>query len=77
MNFDQPEAQLFFGLQNKQGCTKCRFKSLLDTVLLSVLHPMFNIVATHDFIIRATPDVNIVATYDFIICAKRDLHFIA
>ena len=24
MNFDQPEAQLFFGLQNKCSCTKCR-----------------------------------------------------
>ena len=24
MNFDQPEAQLMFGLQNKQGCSKCR-----------------------------------------------------
>ena len=24
MNFDQPEAQLFFGLQNKYGCSKCR-----------------------------------------------------
>ena len=23
MNFDQPEAQLFFGLQNKMSCTKC------------------------------------------------------
>ena len=23
MNFDQPEAQLFFGLQNKQSCSKC------------------------------------------------------
>ena len=24
MNFDQPEAQLFFGHQNKQTCTRCR-----------------------------------------------------
>ena len=24
MNFDQPEAQLFFGLQNKCSCSKCR-----------------------------------------------------
>ena len=24
MNFDQPEAQLFFGLQNKSSCSKCR-----------------------------------------------------
>jgi hypothetical protein len=24
LNFDQPEAQLVFGLQNKTGCTKCR-----------------------------------------------------
>lgn len=24
MNFDQPEAQLFFGLQNKTSCSKCR-----------------------------------------------------
>jgi hypothetical protein len=24
MNFDQPEAQLFFGLQNKYSCSKCR-----------------------------------------------------
>ena len=24
MNFDQPEAQLFFGLRNKTSCTKCR-----------------------------------------------------
>lgn len=24
MNFDQPEAQLMFGLQNKQACSKCR-----------------------------------------------------
>ena len=24
MNFDQPEAQCFFGLQNKQSCSKCR-----------------------------------------------------
>ena len=24
MNFDQPEAQIFFGLQNKTSCTKCR-----------------------------------------------------
>ena len=23
MNFDQPEAQLFFGLQNKQSCSRC------------------------------------------------------
>lgn len=26
MNFDQPEAQLFFGLQNKQCCSKCRWR---------------------------------------------------
>ena len=25
MNFDQPEAQLFYGLQNKYSCSKCRF----------------------------------------------------
>ena len=25
MNFDQPEAQSFFGLQNKYSCTKCRY----------------------------------------------------
>ena len=24
LNFDQPEAQSFFGLQNKKGCSKCR-----------------------------------------------------
>lgn len=24
MNFDQPEAQCFFGMQNKQSCSKCR-----------------------------------------------------
>ena len=24
MNFDQPEAQNFFGMQNKQSCSKCR-----------------------------------------------------
>ena len=24
MNFDQPEAQLFFGMQNKTSCSKCR-----------------------------------------------------
>ena len=24
MNFDQPEVQCFFGLQNKQSCSKCR-----------------------------------------------------
>jgi hypothetical protein len=27
MNFDQPEAQLFFGLQNKRSCSKCRYDS--------------------------------------------------
>ena len=26
MNFDQPEAQLFFGLQNKTSCSKCRWR---------------------------------------------------
>ena len=25
MNFDQPEAQLFYGLQNKYSCSKCRY----------------------------------------------------
>ena len=29
-NFDQPEAQLFFGIQNKRCCTKCRCMSNLD-----------------------------------------------
>ena len=24
LNFDQPEAQSFFGMQNKRGCSKCR-----------------------------------------------------
>ena len=26
MNFDQPEAQMFFGLQNKNSCSKCRWR---------------------------------------------------
>lgn len=26
MNFDQPEAQLFFGLKNKTSCSKCRWR---------------------------------------------------
>ena len=26
MNFDQPEAQLFFGLQNKSSCSKCKWR---------------------------------------------------
>ena len=30
MNFDQPEAQLFFGLQNKHSCSKCRFIILFN-----------------------------------------------
>ena len=25
MNFDQPEAHLFFGMQNKSSCSKCRY----------------------------------------------------
>ena len=29
MNFDQPEAQLFFGLQNKCSCSKCRYMARL------------------------------------------------
>lgn len=31
MNMDQPEAQLYFGLQNKQSCSKCRY----DHVIMS------------------------------------------
>ena len=26
MNFDQPEAQLFFGIQNQKSCSKCRWR---------------------------------------------------
>lgn len=26
MNFDQPEAQLFFGMQNKSSCSKCKWR---------------------------------------------------
>lgn len=42
MNFDQPEAQLFFGLRNKYSCSKCRSIIIYDNLYYkSSLHMFF------------------------------------
>ena len=38
MNFDQPEAQLFFGLQNKCSCSKCRRRKGYSAFRINVRH---------------------------------------
>ena len=50
MNFDQPEAQLFFGLQNKFSCSKCRSLAL---IMKSYLVLMISSDVTLTFTIRS------------------------
>ena len=54
MNFDQPEAQLFFGHQNKRTCTRCRRRKGRSAFRRSskqvgtVVHRLYEIANGHD-----------------------------